>query len=126
MQRDTPGYVVDIATRLRNSQTRTEEVLWEFLRKKKLEGYKIRRQHPIGRYVADFYCAKAKLVIEIDGKIHERTDIQEYDKIRQTEIENRGIKVLRIKNEEVLNNLEIVLESIEKALKPAPEIPWQK
>lgn len=65
---------------LRTSQTSSEKKLWEILRAKRFHNFKFRRQHPFGRYIADFYCDEAKLVIELDGKIHENK--KEYDVIR--------------------------------------------
>jgi len=94
-----------------------EALLWEEVRNNKFLGLKFRRQHPVGRYIADFYCDKERLVIELDGKIHELQEVKEYDMIRQKEIENRRIKVLRIKNEEIFNDLAGVLKKIEKILK---------
>lgn len=106
-----------MAKDLRKRQTPAENILWEALRKKKLDGYKIRRQHPIGRYIADFYCPKARLVIEVDGSIHELENIKEYDLTRQQELESRQIKVIRFDNDDIYNNLEEVVVYIEDILK---------
>jgi very-short-patch-repair endonuclease len=103
---DTPRYVVGLARQNRRNPTPTEKELWEYLRKRKLGGYKIRRQHPLGRYIADFYCAQVKVIFEIDGKIHDEIDVKEYDEIRQREIESRGLRVVRIRNEAVIDDLE--------------------
>ena len=73
---------------------------------------KFRRQHHIGRYIADFYCAELKLVIELEGKIHEKTNQHEYDQVRVEELRAHGLQVFRVKNEEVLNEIENVLEKI--------------
>lgn len=77
---------------------------------------KIRGQHPLGCYIADFYCPKKKLVIEIDGGIHDDATVQEYDKIRQKAIEFKGIKVIRFKNKDVFERMEFVLAEIERYL----------
>ena len=100
------GYIYDLCRKLRQKQTDAEKLLWECLRRKRLNGVKFRRQHPIGRYIADFYCPEAHLVIELDGKVHLFKDQKDYDKVRQEVIEMRGIRVLRIKNEEIEQNIE--------------------
>jgi very-short-patch-repair endonuclease len=78
---------------------------------------KIPRQHPLGRYIADFYCHEALLVVELDGSIHDDVDQAEYDELRQKEIEERGLTVLRLKNEEVTRSLSTTLEIIAEVLK---------
>jgi leucyl-tRNA synthetase len=104
-----PG-ITALARELRKNQTLSEILVWDILRRKKLSGYKFIRQHPIfyridknwvDFYVADFYCAKLKLIIEVDGKIHEEQT--EYDKERDARLSEKGIYVARIKNEEVKN-----------------------
>ena len=120
MKRDTPEYVIEIAKKLRKRQTEAENLLWKYLRGNRIKNVKFRRQYPIGRYIADFYCIKQRLAIELDGKIHDEIDRQEYDLIRQSGIESRNIKVLRFRNEEVMNNIKEVLERITLALAPLP------
>ena len=101
---------------LRKTQTGAEEIMWQNLRNRKILGFKFRRQHPLDKYIADFYCHEAKLVIEIDGKIHNLPEQQEYDKNRSLHIEEMGIKVIRFTNEEVYNNLDQVLNTIKNSL----------
>ena len=108
--------IVDRAKDLRKRQTEAEAVLWEELRKRKLGCYKIRRQHPLGSYIADFYCPEKKLVIEIDGGIHDDETVKKYDEIRQKAIEFYGIKVIRFRNEDVLNRMEFVMAEIDRNL----------
>ena len=93
---------------LRKNQTVSEKLLWKVLRRKNLSGYKFLRQHPIFYsirnkwvefFIADFYCAELKLIIELDGKIHENN--KEYDLERDLKLLNKGIYVVRIKNEEL-------------------------
>ncbi len=114
-KRDNPLYlgttqkVFSNARDLRNNMTKAEEMIWKYLRNRKLNGFKFRRQHPIAGYIADFYCHEARLIVEIDGGIHDIPDIQEHDYGRTFELEGLGIKVLRFRNEEVLSNLEEVL-----------------
>ena len=100
--------------KLRKNQTPAEKVLWEVVRNKQLGGFKFRRQHIIDVFIVDFVCIKAKLVIEVDGKIH---DLQkEYDEERTRYLNDYGFKVIRFKNEEVLNKIDWVKKEIVKAL----------
>jgi very-short-patch-repair endonuclease len=97
---------------LRKNSTTAESWLWYSLRDNKL-GVKFRRQHSIGGYIADFYCQKTKLIIELDGGIHNTVESKEYDKIRDKYFIELGYKVLRFKNIEVENNLGNVLSAIQ-------------
>ena len=101
---------------LRKTQTDAEDIIWQSLRNRKILGFKFRRQHPLGKYIADFYCYEAKLVIEIDGGIHNQLENKEYDNGRSFELEELGITVIRFINKEVEDNLEKVLNSIKKHL----------
>ena len=103
------------AQSLRKNQTGAEIQLWDIL-KKGLNGYKFRRQHPIDIFIVDFYCHKIKLVIEVDGEIHNRLDIIEYDSGRTNELEEFGLNVIRFSNQEVFNNMEDVILKITKYL----------
>jgi cyclase len=103
------------AEALRNNMTTAEMFLWGHLKGNQL-GVKFRRQHPLGIYIADFYCHQHKLIIEVDGSIHNLPEIASYDLERQLNIENDGIKVLRFKNEEIFNQLEKVLATIKQTL----------
>jgi len=102
---------------LRKETTKAEERLWEFLRGKKLNGLKFRRQHPFHNYIADFYCHERKLVIELDGAVHSTGENAEYDKGRTFELEELGIIVLRFWNDEVMNEIERVLTRIKEVSK---------
>ncbi|HXB42261.1 MAG TPA: endonuclease domain-containing protein [Bacteroidia bacterium] len=106
----------DAAKRLRKELTSAEDFLWQILRRKSLKGYKFRRQHPIGYYVADFYCHKAKLIIEVDGEIHELEVVKRKDENRDAVMRRYGLTILRFKNEEILFNAEFVVKEIEKYL----------
>ena len=108
---------MDLARRLRRRPTNAEEILWACLRNRRSTGAKFRRQHPLGRYIADFYCQEAALAIELDGGGHEIAAQAEYDAIRQDELEQRGVKVLRIKNAEVIDDLTATLNRIVEVLK---------
>lgn len=100
------------AKELRSSMTKAEKILWSAIRNRKLGGLKFRRQHPISMFIADFYCHEIKLVIELDGEIHELIENKEYDEGRTAELGYLGVKVLRFKNEEVMNSINSVLETI--------------
>lgn len=92
------------AKSLRSNLTPAENRFWNYVRAKKMAGLKFRRQHPIGNYIADFYCHRLRLVVEIDGNIHEDQDIKEYDKERELQIKRLGLSVLRFTNADVLYN----------------------
>ena len=96
---------------MRKEQTPQEEKLWFELRHSKL-GVKFKRQHSIGGYITDFYCREYKLIVEIDGGIHNTKENQEYDKIRDDYFRELGYKILRIPNREVDEDIEKVLEKI--------------
>jgi len=92
--------------------TLEEKILWELLRNRHSRGVKIRRQVNIGPYIVDFLCKKQKVVIEIDGGIHDTADQKEHDLNRTNFLEEHGYKVLRIKNEDIHNNLQAALSTI--------------
>ncbi len=108
----TPG-IFQKAEELRNNMTEAEKMLWERLRKKQL-GVRFKAQHPIERFIADFYCHSAKLVVELDGEIHQEQ--KEYDTGRQAEMEKYDITVIRFKNQEVFEDIESVVERIREYL----------
>ena len=109
---EVPGYIYALCRDLRKEQTSAEGLLWGVLRNRQFEGLKFRRQHPLGRYIADFYCAERRLLIELDGAIHDLPEQQDYDRIRDEAIRAQNLTVLRFRNEAVETNLENVLESI--------------
>ncbi len=108
--------IFELAKKLRNNVTATEMILWGKL-KEHFPRLKFRRQHPISIYIADFYCHSKKLIIELDGSIHNLADVKNNDQIRQTDLENLGIKVLRCTNEDILYHLKATLEIIENNIK---------
>jgi N-acetyl-alpha-D-muramate 1-phosphate uridylyltransferase len=103
------------AEELRKFCTWEEEIVWGYLSGNKL-GVRFRRQHPLLFYIADFYCHQLKLVIEIDGSIHNKEDIKINDAQRQIEIEKLGITVIRFNNSQVKNNPEKIVEDINKKI----------
>jgi len=105
---------------LRKSQTQAEEFLWEILRNRQFMKLKFRRQHQIGDYIVDFYCHDKRLVIEIDGGIHNKQYQIKKDKKRDVYLTSLGITVLRFTNEQVINNIENVLQEISEYCLPSP------
>ena len=101
----------ELSKSLRNNQTEAEQRLWTRLRLKHL-GYTFYRQKPIGDYIVDFYCPKARLVIEIDGGQHFSEETAEYDRTRTDYLQSLGLEVLRFTNSEVLKNTDSVAEII--------------
>ena len=102
---------VAAARKLRREMSLPEVLLWERLRGGRT-GMKFRRQHPIGPYVADFYCAAAKLAIEIDGEVHDRSGQIEHDGKRDAFIEENGYQVLRVSAADVMNATDAVVSMI--------------
>jgi adenine-specific DNA-methyltransferase len=96
--------------------TEAEEKLWQILRNRQIENCKFRRQHPLYKFIADFYCHEKKLVVEVDGGYHNEKEQKEYDELRTEIINKYGIQVLRFTNEEVLNDIKNVKEKIKTAL----------
>ncbi len=97
---------------LRSKMTDAEMVLWSRLKNRNIFKVRFRRQHPVDIFVLDFYCHETKLAIEVDGRIHLKREIQEYDEGRSHDIEKFGIKMLRFTNEQILNNLNEVQTTI--------------
>jgi very-short-patch-repair endonuclease len=95
---------------LRQKMTPAEMLLWQGLRAGRLQGFHFRRQQVIGRFIVDFYCHKADLVVEVDGGVHK--DQQAYDREHEFFLQDIGLKVLRFANTEVEHNLEAVLDVI--------------
>jgi len=100
------------ARNLRENSTVHERLLWEELKGNKLEGLRFKRQHPIGQFIADFYCQRLKLVIEIDGAYHFTSEQAAVDKARTVEMNEHGIKVIRFTNSEVEKDISGVIERI--------------
>ena len=113
----------DAARELRRQSTPSEEALWAEVSGRRLNGYRFRRQQPIGPYFVDFFCAPGRLIVEIDGPVQEMQ--MEYDAERQREIEVAGYRFLRVTADRVLHDLPRVLQEIEAALAVAPPLPRQ-
>ncbi len=109
------------ARELRRDQTEAEKVLWTILRSRQMEGFKFRRQEPIGSYIADFVNYERKIVIELDGGQHAMNEGQKRDQKRDQWFRDQGFRVLRFWDHEVLQNSDSVLETIRQAmLTPSP------
>jgi len=104
------------ARAMRRNPTRSEGRMWSWLRNRRFIGYKFRRQVPIGHYIVDFYRAELKLVIELDGTHHRSPGTDEYDDRRTTYLRRRGLHMLRIPNEQLIRDSEIVVEMIQAAI----------
>jgi very-short-patch-repair endonuclease len=98
------------ARTLRQNMTEAERRVWQVLRSQQMKGFKFRRQVPIGRYIADFVCHEARLIVEIDGGQHERSSPREAE--RTGFLQNQGYRIVRFWNNEVLANLEGVHQTI--------------
>jgi len=107
------------ARKLRALQTSAEFRLWQALRNRKLARWKFRRQHPIDRYIVDFVSLDGKLIVEIDGATHSTPGAMKRDGARTRVLESLGFLVVRVSNTDVYDNLDGVLEMIDRTLHPA-------
>lgn len=101
--------------RLRTESTQSESLLWQRLRNRGLDGFKFRRQHPIGPYFVDFYCSEKHLVVEVDGPIHKSQ--ARADKERQSLVEESGVRVIRLQASDVETDMRATLAKIREALR---------
>ena len=108
--------IFEAAKKLRENQTHAEKILWNYLKNKPF-GYNFRRQHPMSTYIADFYCHPLRLIIEVDGGIHETEWVKQYDKDRQEFLEDNGIFFLRFTNNDIEKNLIDVISKIEEYIR---------
>lgn len=102
------------ARKLRRQSIRPEQLLWLALRNRGIDGLKFRRQHAIGRFIADFACIERKLIVELDGAAHDIDYVR--DERRDAWLKSQGFRVIRFMNEDVTRNLEGVVETIRQAL----------
>lgn len=110
------------AKKLRREMTEAEDRLWEALRGRRLDRLKFRRQVPVGAYVADFLCADAMLIVEVDGSQHADS---EHDRQRAAELNARGFRVLRFWNDEVLREMDSVCDTIIAFARDQTLEPWR-
>lgn len=111
-----------LARELRKNQTPAEELLWRLLRNRRLLGFKFRRQHQFGEFIADFFCCEANLVIECDGDAHESNEGWHYDQERDAYMISQGLRVLRFSNDRVLNDTAGVMDEICRTLTRPPKV----
>ncbi|CAN5416459.1 endonuclease domain-containing protein [soil metagenome] len=114
-----PGYEpLKFQREARHNMSEPEKRLWRVIRNRQIDDAKFRTQTWLGPFLADFYCAQDKLVIEVDGDTHAHQ--QEYDEQRTTWLEAEGFRVIRISNDDVMRNLDGVVETIRAILRPSP------
>ena len=89
------------AQEMRKNPTESEKALWNILRKFRYNGYIFRRQHPVDIFIADFYCHKLKLIVEVDGNVHDSDQAAEHDDGRSAELEKYGLSIIRFTNDQV-------------------------
>ncbi|MBA4063887.1 MAG: hypothetical protein C0501_09280 [Isosphaera sp.] len=104
--------LIEFARAMRREPAPAEEALWRLLRDRRLGGYKFRRQHPVGAYVADFYAASAALVVEADGDSHATEEGAEHDRVRPAHLEALGLAVLRFWNTDIADDPDGVLDRV--------------
>lgn len=104
--------LTELAKKLRNNMTFAEKTMWRELKGKKFEGFDFHRQKPIGNYIADFYCAKLKLVIEIDGITHTEEMVKQNDRNKDEFFNSLGLFVVRFTDDEVMGNWKLVNERL--------------
>ncbi len=119
--RQIPDKFIERARELRKSQTPAEVLLWELLRSRRFLGAKFRRQHKIEQFIADFYCHEARLVVELDGAVHQTQTLKDQD--RDQWMQANGITVLRFSNDAVFDQTEAVLREIAEVISPSPLAP---
>lgn len=102
----------ELARRLRKNSTKAEIKLWNYLKRKQLMGYDFHRQKPIDNYIVDFFCSKLKIAIELDGYTHSFEEVFEKDDLKEQMLRELGITGLRFADEDVMNNIDAVLNSI--------------
>jgi very-short-patch-repair endonuclease len=111
-----PKFLEAYRRELRRNLTPAEASLWSHLKNSKLDGKKFRRQHGIGAYIADFYCPECRVIVELDGAVHNDVLRVDFDAKRSRFLMNKGIKIVRFENKEVFEDIESVLERIRAAL----------
>ena len=100
---------------LRKNLTESEAIVWSILRNRKFMNLKFRRQHRIENYIVDFFCHEYSLILEVDGKVHDHQ--KDYDEIREQFLRSKGYRIIRITNQEVKDNLNLLLEKIRDVIK---------
>lgn len=114
--------IFERAKMMRINPTEAEKKLLEILNKNQMLGLRFKFQHPVDKFIADFYCHKIRLVVEVDGEIHLTKDIRERDEGRSKELERLGIQVIRFSNDQVINEIQFVKTTIENKCKEILEM----
>ncbi|MYD11527.1 MAG: endonuclease domain-containing protein [Chloroflexi bacterium] len=104
--------IKQLARHMRRNPTPAEDLIWQRIRKKQVHGFRFRRQHAIERFIVDFYCFEARLVLEIDGGIHNEPGHAANDEERQRYLESLGLHVLRFTNAQVMHKTDAVVHVI--------------
>jgi very-short-patch-repair endonuclease len=118
--------MTEVARQFRKEPTTSEEILWQAIRGRKLDGRRFRRQQPIGVFVVDFYCSAEKLIVEVDGPIHELQ--REHDQQRQELLESLGLKMARVTSKQVETDIDSALALIRQfyTASDPPLPPWER
>jgi ATP-dependent DNA helicase RecG len=120
LHRRTQSALYLLARQNRKVSTEAEEILWNNLRSRRLNGFKFRRQQPMGSFILDFFCLEKNLAIEVDGGYHDEEKQKIYDEQRTIDLEALHVTVVRFSNDEVINSLQFVLDTIVSHLIPGP------
>ena len=112
---------IERARELRHTPTETEQAAWRLLRGARFKGFKFRRQHPLGRYVVDFYCAPRRLIVELDGSVHAQPSQARWDARRHAHLRSVGYTVLRFPNGIVQEAPELFVQKVCDAVWSLPE-----
>ena len=113
----TKKELAQLRKKLRRNLTSAEAFLWGHLKSRQLDGRRFTKQHSIGSYIVDFYCPSEKLVVELDGEVHNHPEAMEYDEKRTDYLNGLGYKVIRFENRMVFDFLDSVLEGIKDNFK---------
>jgi very-short-patch-repair endonuclease len=118
--------MTEVARQFRKEPTTSEEILWQAIRGRKLDGRRFRRQQPIGVFVVDFYCSAEKLIVEVDGAIHELQ--REHDQQRQELLESLGLKMVKVTSKQVETDIDSALALIRQfyTASDPPLPPWER
>ena len=121
MHLDASHLIFKNADKLRKRETPAEKKLWTYLKDRRMDGEKFRRQHPFKKFVADFYCYKLRLVIELDGAYHSTSSQKFYDEDRSEILDHENVTFIRIPNHVVMDNIESALEHIKSKIQNLKE-----
>jgi very-short-patch-repair endonuclease len=115
--------LTELARNLRNNMTFAEKTMWRELKGNKFAGYDFHRQKPIGNYIADFYCSKLKLVIEVDGITHTDENVKQNDRNKDEYFASLGLHILRFTDDEVIGNWDLIIKKLLSFIATHPPTP---